>query len=499
MLYNISMEENKGFYKNEEGRGPLELVRSPISFFYNNFKFVNGLTENDKNKQEPSCLMQFLHFKAGQYNRDYQNDSLEFMRRIWLSLIKTKEIMVGENAPLAKIFVEAEKYGISRDDLNNIAYLNVSNILGNLIQFKEIFYSYVDWERAGHNISYLRLKRQLFAGHDQFLEMKEDLLCTRIRNTIAHNNYDLSSEGGEVVVSLYLNGRENDAVNAPLTLLKEYLGQVNRFVDGAIIKENNARRIASISNGYLKFKNAQFLKEHPEGKKVYLNRTGLAKFFKRKNEIFMALYYRPKRSANAIANDLNFAFNEIMCEEPAKDYFGVNKILNERLQTMMGDESGYLAWKCANSPEVLLCHDAIGYAKFVLTSQFYNKDANFDDDENVTAMVGVNAGETLEKIRNSLVHGWYTANIDGIIKFYDLNAQGKAKLRAFKREDRRMRRAGNFTVADAIALKEAQYDIKADDLEEVLVCDKEDLVAIAESVYQNYENKEIEDDGTYLS
>ena len=28
-----------------------------------------------------------------------------------------------------------------------------------------------------------------------------------------------------------------------------------------------------------------FLKEHPEGKKVYLNRTGLAKFFKRKNEI----------------------------------------------------------------------------------------------------------------------------------------------------------------------------------------------------------------------
>ncbi len=495
------MNENNGFYKNEEERKPLGLVRSPISFFYHNFKFVNKLTDVEKNREEPSCMMRFLRFKAEQYSREYDNDSGEFMRRIWLSLIHAKEAVVGGNEPLAKVFVDAEKYGISRDDLNNIAYLNVSNILGKLIQFKEIFYSYVDWDKAGHNITYLRLKRKLFDGHDDFLEMKEDLLCTRIRNTIAHNNYDLSSENGEVAVLLYPNGRaDGKVIKAPLPLLKEYLEQVNRFVDGAFIKNYNAKKIAGLSNGYLKFKNAELLKENPEGERIYLNRTRIAKFFERKNEIFMALYYKPRRSANAVASDINFAFNEIMCQEPAKDYFGVNKILNERLQSLMGEESGYLAWKVANSPETLLCNDAIGYAKYMLTSNFYDKDADYDSDENMKGILGSDARANLEKIRNSLIHGWYSTNSDGLIRLYDLNDQGRAKLRAFKREDRRMRRAGTYTVADAVALKDAEYNIKAEDLDLIETCDREDLVAIAEAVYENYSQRNNNDeDDKFLS
>lgn len=474
---------------------PYRLITSPISFFYQKFKFSNTVEGEIKKSANHEILELFLSRQSREYSEEFSKNSAEFTRNLWLSLIKTKEILFEKENCLTDIYVNAEKHGISKSDINNFGYLEISNTLGELMHFKEDFFHLVDWKKASKNVKYQKLKRKLLSDDPELLTMKEDEICSQIRNVVAHNNFTVSSNNGEISIT-FPSGKDKKMMTVKLSHLKEYLKELNQLIDGAFIRYCNTKKVINLSNGYLKLRSEAFLDKYEGTKERYCQRQHLSEFYREKGKVYQTLILKRQKSRASILNEVNSAFNGLMCECPDQNYVELNKSLNYNLINMFDKNSTMSAWECANTKDLLLSQDALSYAQFVFTSNFYDIEKDYSCDEGLCETLGDNTNKKIEQIRNSIMHSWYHVANDGNIKFYDLNSSGEQKLKSYRRHEKRLRRSGDLSVSDAVALREAEYDLCSQDFDMIAMFERKGLVRLCEQIYQNY--LETEEDKTLM-
>lgn len=155
-VYNKVMEDN-ALLKNAES---LSYANFPITYFYEQFNLRNNLQFfQTAHRQEKTNGNQLLYqFVEKLYQRKYTQNPLKHLNGAWLAFLKAKEIIIQENKSLYDVYLEADKYNISRDDLNNVGYLAVSNLLNSIVNLKENLFAFIDWDKLENDQDYQKNK-----------------------------------------------------------------------------------------------------------------------------------------------------------------------------------------------------------------------------------------------------------------------------------------------------------------------------------------------------
>lgn len=321
-----------------------------------------------------------------------------------------------------------------------------------------------------------------------FKNMNDKKFLFTLRNALAHNNYSLKLNHGKIMINVYPKGQSKKmGANISLDLIEKYINKINSYVDINLVKMYNQNRSAFLlkdevyfAGGILKLANPRKLNKEKEFQTFYSAGrcpTGLKS--------------RKAKTLDMIASDLCDSFTKLIIENPNLKGKSLKFKLNQKYKKCKINYKDLSTFDTFKNDEFLYAHDVLRYAQFILSSDCYDKQEDYNHNEKLRRILKGDINNALCGIRNSLTHHWYIVREDKKIVLGDLLESGIAKLNNSKAKIHNM-------IKDKADSREtckyiAQNQITKEDLKNVATLKVSELINICNILIEDYLSRENED------
>lgn len=390
---------------------------------------------------------------------DYLN--LNFHNGIWLTLLNLRKKMIAENLSLAdvsKAVESGEIQGINKYSLSNLRSLSIYYALFSVVAFKEQYEALLDLDMISKDE-----EQQKFLS--KFPNMSGCLeLLSFLRNNTSHAGLKISTFGDTILIKdmqIHLNDLKDYLDSVMATLLKSFKAY----------KHTMAPEMTRKNLHFVPFSAQKTLFESlikPEdGEEFPFTKIDS------KNNKFMDKLLIIMTSEK---------LNEIMLTNPTMKWSEIKK----EILGFIGQYKGYPNFNeiinIFKSDKQIIDIDAILYAQFVLSSKLYDLEYDYNGKiENISSYSDIN--QTIDYLRNSIIHGMFELGDSGEILCSGLNSQGYSKLK----DVRKLRRKLNEKDLQIIL---RNNPIFADEnVEDKIAVSSDELTYICKNIARIYENE----------
>lgn len=390
---------------------------------------------------------------------DYLN--LNFHNGLWLTLLNLRKKMIAENLSLAdvsKAVESGEIQGINKYSLSNLRSLSIYYALFSVVAFKEQYEALLDLDMISKDE-----EQQKFLS--KFPNMSGCLeLLSFLRNNTSHAGLKISTFGDTILIKdmqIHLNDLKDYLDSVMATLLKSFKAY----------KHTMAPEMTRKNLHFVPFSAQKTLFESlikPEdGEEFPFTKIDS------KNNKFMDKLLIIMTSEK---------LNEIMLTNPTMKWSEIKK----EILGFIGQYKGYPNFNeiinIFKSDKQIIDIDAILYAQFVLSSKLYDLEYDYNGKiENISSYSDIN--QTIDYLRNSIIHGMFELEDNGEILCSGLNSQGYSKLK----DVRKLRRKLNEKDLQIIL---RNNPIFADEnVEDKIAVSSDELTYICKNIARIYENE----------
>lgn len=403
-----------------------------------------------KNSKKDNNILEYV---------DYLN--LNFHNGLWLTLLNLRKKMIAENLSLAdvsKAVESGEIQGINKYSLSNLRSLSIYYALFSVVAFKEQYEALLDLDMISKDE-----EQQKFLS--KFPNMSGCLeLLSFLRNNTSHAGLKISIFGDTILIKdmqIHLNDLKDYLDSVMATLLKSFKAY----------KHTMAPEMTRKNLHFVPFSAQKTLFESlikPEdGEEFPFTKIDS------KNNKFMDKLLIIMTSEK---------LNEIMLTNPTMKWSEIKK----EILGFIGQYKGYPNFNeiinIFKSDKQIIDIDAILYAQFVLSSKLYDLEYDYNGKiENISSYSDIN--QTIDYLRNSIIHGMFELEDSGKILCSGLNSQGYSKLK----DVRKLRRKLNEKDLQIIL---RNNPIFADEnVEDKIAVSSDELTYICKNIARIYENE----------
>lgn len=403
-----------------------------------------------KNSKKDNNILEYV---------DYLN--LNFHNGLWLTLLNLRKKMIAENLSLAdvsKAVESGEIQGINKYSLSNLRSLSIYYALFSVVAFKEQYEALLDLDMISKDE-----EQQKFLS--KFPNMSGCLeLLSFLRNNTSHAGLKISTFGDTILIKdkqIHLNDLKDYLDSVMATLLKSFKAY----------KHTMAPEMTRKNLHFVPFSAQKTLFESlikPEdGEEFPFTKIDS------KNNKFMDKLLIIMTSEK---------LNEIMLTNPTMKWSEIKK----EILGFIGQYKGYPNFNeiinIFKSDKQIIDIDAILYAQFVLSSKLYDLEYDYNGKiENISSYSDIN--QTIDYLRNSIIHGMFELGDSGEILCSGLNSQGYSKLK----DVRKLRRKLNEKDLQIIL---RNNPIFADEnVEDKIAVSSDELTYICKNIARIYENE----------
>lgn len=390
---------------------------------------------------------------------DYLN--LNFHNGLWLTLLNLRKKMIAENLSLAdvsKAVESGEIQGINKYSLSNLRSLSIYYALFSVVAFKEQYEALLDLDMISKDE-----EQQKFLS--KFPNMSGCLeLLSFLRNNTSHAGLKISTFGDTILIKdmqIHLNDLKDYLDSVMATLLKSFKAY----------KHTMAPEMTRKNLHFVPFSAQKTLFESlikPEdGEEFPFTKIDS------KNNKFMDKLLIIMTSEK---------LNEIMLTNPTMKWSEIKK----EILGFIGQYKGYPNFNeiinIFKSDKQIIDIDAILYAQFVLSSKLYDLEYDYNGKiENISSYSDIN--QTIDYLRNSIIHGMFELEDSGEILCSGLNSQGYSKLK----DVRKLRRKLNEKDLQIILRNNPVF--ADENVEDKIAVSSDELTYICKNIARIYENE----------